>query len=285
MRNIKVMGFVGATDPESEECRRVLRQFGSPCAQALFPGVGRKRPVESMQAYDELITFNEPIADSVKCMIFMECAVPQVLRDKAEELGAQILVCDHHNPGDPGFDMGPKDFLKGSSLGQLLNYCGIDPSPEQRIIAALDHCLSAAARGECPGVDPKEAFDYRCKTRAKRMNIPLEKVLAEVDRSVKRLATAPRMILDSEEVVCLTTKDFKEYRELATAAAWFEGRGIGYVYERLNPFLRVQKYGVMGVTPKTVEYWKTQVAPKMGIAPARTYWCGARGYAGGYASI
>lgn len=34
------------------------------------------------------------------------------------------------------------------------------------MIAAADHCLAAAYRGECPGVDPDHLMAWRVKTRA-----------------------------------------------------------------------------------------------------------------------
>lgn len=281
--SLKVMGFVGATDPESEECRRVLHQFGSPCAQALFPRASGKSPVRANQAYDPMVTFRESVPDSVRYLIFIECFVPAALRERAEDIGAQILVCDHHNPGDPGFEMAPKDFLKGSSLGQLLAYCGFEPTETQRLIAANDHCLSAAARGECPGVDPLALLNHRNATRARWRELPVEIIVAEVERATRLLTEAPRKVIGDEEVVCLTAKDLSSHKEIATAAAWFRGTGIGYLYEYLNPYTKDHKHGIMGVRPETVTHWLTEVATKdLALNTARTYGCAARGYAGGY---
>jgi len=68
-----------------------------------------------------------------------------------------------HRPGDPGFGRPPADFLAASSLGQILALLGVEPTAEQRMIAAADHCLGAAYAGQCPGVDPAALREFRAE--------------------------------------------------------------------------------------------------------------------------
>lgn len=72
-----------------------------------------------------------------------------------------IKICDHHNPGDPGFGFAPKDFWEGSSIGQLCEYLGEEPTKELLMVAASDHCFPAAYTGKCPGIDPEEFAKFR----------------------------------------------------------------------------------------------------------------------------
>lgn len=53
--------------------------------------------------------------------------------------------------------------------------------------AAADHCLAAAYRGECPGVDPDALMQYRAKARAAFQKRPVEDILADIEYSTKAL--------------------------------------------------------------------------------------------------
>ena len=72
-----------------------------------------------------------------------------------------ILRADHHNPGDSGFSLGPSHFWEASSLGQLMNFLGIQSTVEQLMIAAGDHCPADAYAGRCPGIDPVAFGQFR----------------------------------------------------------------------------------------------------------------------------
>ncbi len=157
----QMLFILGALDPEMREIERVLGVHGYPVAWA---AVGRHK-CTSATAYDadsamhmergrrqaQLILPRQPV-------VFVECALKQVM---------PTLRIDHHNPGDAGFDCGPQDYLRGSSLGQLLSLLNLEPDPTQRLLAAADHCLTAAYQGECPGVDPDELLFMRASWQAK----------------------------------------------------------------------------------------------------------------------
>src|SRR5690606_24161844 len=64
-------------------------------------------------------------------------------------------------------------------------------TPEIRLVAAADHCLAAAYRGECPGVDPEELMQWRAESRARFQRRPVEAVLADVERARAALREAP----------------------------------------------------------------------------------------------
>ncbi len=91
-------------------------------------------------------------------VIFVECRVRGY---------DPVLIVDHHNPGDPGYDKSPEDFMEGSSLGQVLRVLEMDATPTQRLLAAGDHCLTAAYQGKCPGIDPNELLFLRASWKAR----------------------------------------------------------------------------------------------------------------------
>ena len=60
--------------------------------------------------------------------------------------------------------------------------------PEAIIMAAAaDHCLAAAYRGECPGVDPDALMRWRVETRAKFQGRSVESLMADVESARKEL--------------------------------------------------------------------------------------------------
>jgi hypothetical protein len=77
----------------------------------------------------------------------------------------------------------------------VLTLLGLDPTPEQRLIAAADHCLAAAYRRECPGVDPDALMHWRAASRAAFQRRNLADVLADVEQARKAIRTAPEVVL------------------------------------------------------------------------------------------
>jgi hypothetical protein len=68
--------------------------------------------------------------------------------------------------------------------------------PEEIVLtAAADHCLAAAYRGECPGVDPDELMRWRAASRAAFQRRTEAEVLADVERAIDTLRAAPRVTI------------------------------------------------------------------------------------------
>lgn len=96
-------------------------------------------------------------------------------------------VVDHHRPGDPGYGRPSAEFMTASSIGQVLAILGREATQEQRLVAAADHCLAAAYRGECPGVDPDELMRWRIASRAAFQRRSEAEILADVERARESL--------------------------------------------------------------------------------------------------
>lgn len=108
---------LGAQDPEMREIVAVLRKDNRAFRHAAKDGL----PVAPRTAYE---------ADGVvRLSRSGHCA------------------SDHHNPGDPGYAMPPERYMEGASIGQTLYLLELDPTPTQRLLAAADHCLTAAYQG------------------------------------------------------------------------------------------------------------------------------------------
>ncbi|MDR0607597.1 MAG: hypothetical protein LBG52_04520 [Candidatus Peribacteria bacterium] len=149
----------GGSDFEEQDARKVAKEAGLKTATATLDG----KPVHAGNAYqatgftmdDET---SEPLSEGNKVIIF-ECT-PKI----AENL-LIVLQADHHNPGDTGYGLGAEQFWEASSLGQLCKYLGVEPTLEQLMTAAGDHCPADAYAGRCPGIDPTAFGKFRIQQK------------------------------------------------------------------------------------------------------------------------
>src|SRR5690606_12375592 len=78
------------------------------------------------------------------------------------------------------------------------------------LCAAADHCLGAAYRGECPGVDPDALMRWRAESRARFQGRTVEEVLADVERAQAALRAAPKLALLDDETNCALIADLRD---------------------------------------------------------------------------
>ena len=245
--------ILGAPDHEMIEIARVLTSTHQAFSHATVSG----KVVKSKTAY--LATGIEGVIPAGAELIFVECAV----------MGLRpTQVIDHHHPGDPGFGMAPKDYLLGSSLGQLLALLGLEPTAEQRIIAAADHCLKHAYDGECPGVDIDQLAQWRVYTRARARNISESELVVQIGAAEKALQAAPRIKLADIDVAWFE----QTTPELSEASARI---GMPYAYAWAEPDGTL-KAGIKSAPAIAVKTWMDTCGLK-GV-----YGDPQRGFAGGY---
>ena len=153
---------LGAQDPEMREIERVARDAGH-VAVAAASGGQRCTP-QTAYAADGVArldgsggAWRAAVLRPTQTAVWVEC------RLAGREPRVRV---DHHHPGDPGFTAPPEDYLAGSSLGQVLALLEREPTDTQRLLAASDHCLTAAYQGRCPGVDPHELLFLRASWKA-----------------------------------------------------------------------------------------------------------------------
>jgi hypothetical protein len=133
--------------------------------------------------------------EDVTDVVIFECAPAA-----AGELPV-VLRADHHNPGDSGYGLSTEKFFEASSLGQLMNFLGLEPTTKQLLIAAGDHCPAAAYAGLCPGIDPIDFGQFRITQKlsfyigdARNAHKATSELLAAV------IETAKTKLLESPEV-------------------------------------------------------------------------------------
>jgi hypothetical protein len=213
--------MLGAADPEMEAIEALLLECGERVTYATADG----HRVTGGTAYRA-----DPVPGATH---WVECESPGQARE---------VIIDHHRPGDPGYGRPPAEFLLASSIGQVIAalidagvsfprgvgrglameitvpgwrfdgewmYEGAGARIYLRLdrlfTAAADHCLGAAYRGECPGVDPDELMRWRVETRAAFQGRATAEVLADVERAREALRAAPLEVVLAECPDCGTT--------------------------------------------------------------------------------
>ncbi|MEM4167549.1 MAG: hypothetical protein QW793_04765 [Candidatus Caldarchaeum sp.] len=198
----KLVFVLGAADPEMKRIEQLLRSRGYRVVYAMCRG----KRVFAANAY-EADAFSEPIepTDDVE-LVFVECRAPWPGR---------CIIVDHHRPGDPGYGKSPEEFWQASSLGQVYYLLHEQPTREDYLIAAADHCLAHAYKGLCPGVDPDELMRWRAASRAAFQKRAVADVLADIERARQILRTAPKIELAGVAIANLLDHEVPELPEAA----------------------------------------------------------------------
>lgn len=145
--------------------------------------------------------------------------------------------------------------------------------------AAADHCLAAAYRGECPGVDPDELMRWRVAVRAAHQGRSELDLLEDVEQACERLRAAPVVELGSPPNGRLAARDLRgeHVPELPEAAV---REGMVYLATVADRDGR-QKIVLGGHAPaEMVRAFLESWAPREGLVDL--YGDPARGFAGGY---
>jgi hypothetical protein len=230
----KVVFALGAFDPEMRSIRYLLGKFGYRCTFA--NRLGRRCVTSNAYKADEL---SKAVHLDQK-IVWVEC------RSSAFSLERDLIV-DHHHPGDPGYSAPPSEFWEGSSIGQVAELVGASKSDFQ-LVAASDHCLSAAMRGECQGIAPRDLMSWRITTRAAMADIPPWMLRRRIDRAVERIQFLPRIQFGGQLIVDGSFDKTPELRDAAAVA------GVPIFITKKNAGGQV-KIGLYGACPEVVSFW------------------------------
>jgi hypothetical protein len=143
------------------------------------------------------------------------------------------------------------------------------------LVAAADHCLGAAYRGACPGVDPDDLQLWRAMSRAAFQKRDVAHVLRDIDAAIGTIDAAPRITLArSAEVVDLRGTHVPELPEAQARL------GFSVICDGLPGRDGRQKVNCMG-TPKACRAFLDSL-DVLGCDPASGYGDPERGIVGAY---
>ncbi len=256
MTTRKPLVVLGAFDPEMRAIEELVLTHGHFVIEARSKG----KRVTSRTAYEA------DIPDCEDEQIWVECRPRNGFGER------KVLIVDHHLPGDPGYGGPAHMYWQASSLGQICAILGQEPTNRLRMIAAADHCLSAAYRGECPGINPKRLCEWRVSSRAAFQRRSTTDVMADIQSTIRLLKQAPRLELGGESVADLRIcqRAISEVAE-ATAMTGIPCLVLGHHKGK------VRLVGSRG--PAVRRFLRNQVP---GIELTGLYGDPARGFAGGY---
>lgn len=256
---------LGAQDPEMREIERVVQNAGFARAHAAH--AGRRCTPQTAYAANGVVLLG---ADAVARPVLLPPKAPTVFVECRLRGFEPVVRIDHHHPGDPGWGVPPERYLEGSSLGQVLRLLERGADETQRLLAASDHCLTAAYQGQCPGVDPNELLFLRASWQAKISGRTLSDVIDGILTAAKRV----RRHHDSELGEARFLDPTQMPSDLPEGAAY---AGLPVRYRALQPE-GVLKEMFKGGTPEAVAAFMAEHR----AAGREVYGNPYRGYAGAY---
>lgn len=259
----------GASDPEMRMIRTIILKVGMSFVYATTDG----KPCHPGNTY-----WTDPIIVPGKYRL----AVIECEPINFEEFADTVRI-DHHRPQDPGFNMGPKQYWKASSVGQLHRLLGLKPAQEAKVMAALDHCFSAAANNECPGVSRDEVLSLKIREIAATTQASEHSVREKIAFFREAIAVSPKETIGNQQVRDLRAYRFREGYSLDLLATQVAEaiEGTASLVRFRDRVGEPEKIVLSGkALPETVEVFLKEWAPAQGLI--RIYGVPARGYAGGY---
>jgi len=277
MKKLSVLFVLGPDDPEMRAIQEVLTTYNMPFTFAVSAEYERRTSYDAVTPPEGTLV---ELCGGVypKELIFVECSWvdPPLWR-------SGVHYFDHHSPGDVGFYTPPIAYFAGSALGQVLNYLEkeevldindyIDTHPFTYMIAAADHCLLSAYKGECPGVE-SEAFKAWClSTRTRDTGINEASMLARIERAEVAIQNAPTITIGGTKVACFE----QSIPELPEASF---RTGIPIFSIVMDQRFNMQKVVLLGASATVITLWM-QWAEHSSLV-FRFYGNPNRNYAGAY---
>ncbi len=265
--------ILGANDLEMKAIEGLLSEKNLPFGYAAAPGrdgnVVRCHPGNAGKFTEIVSPDGEKISvENFDQVVLVECNPAEGVQTP------EVIVVDHHKPGDPGFGKSPAEFEAGSSLGQIAKLLGVSLTKKQKAVAAADHCLTAAYQGECPGISKEDVLAVRLPELMTRHRMSESEVREEIAKAEKLLQNPQKTVtIGGQEI-----PDFRDYGILPfmVEAGTITGKPfLAHVDSRPGFEKKVMLNGNAAVVSAFLE----EKAAKLGIVD--TYGNPNRGFAGG----
>lgn len=187
---------LGAPDPEMIAIERLLVEREIPYVYAVSTKDPSRRVAPS-ETYTATLPDGAPPAEAY---YFVECEIFLSPEQWAEGQSGCSIRLDHHRPGDRGFGRPPEEYWSASSIGQVWRELEGDTAPPEDLlyVAAVDHCLSHAYSGRCPGIDPARLLEWRVCSRSSFLGKTPEQLIADIRSARAALTAAPIMVLRTD---------------------------------------------------------------------------------------
>lgn len=278
--------ILGADDPEMQAIVACLKKAGQKYG---FAAIGGQR-CHAANAYqaDSVISPEGEVSaleNGYDTLVFVECRPWNVPHKRKR----QLLVIDHHEEGDPGYDLEPEDFWEASSLGQLICMLRTDGYPlavtrSMLVLAAMDHCRQAAIRGECPDITPHEVMLLRVREIAAAKGVTSSIVRKRINEYIKVLREREAVQFGPWKLIDLTDHHLGigYSLDLLCAQTALDIKGLTALLRHSDtPGEWGERISISGhATPEMVTYFMQAYAKEKPLY--RVFGVPRRGYAGGF---
>lgn len=226
--------ILGAMDLEMATIKHLLQTEGCIVVNATVDGFQK---VRASAAYSSVETPSQST-------VWIECCSA---KGKAALRNSGAVLLDHHHKGDSGYDVGPEDYLRGSSIGQLLYFMvqnGYLPRWEKvhtyekdgysyeggraylsyhgakyavpyeyKYAAAADHCLANAYKGACPAIDVEALKMWRLTKLATFKKMTTTKLMELITKEEEILKKCPIIMMGEYKVIDARQEDLYHSKE------------------------------------------------------------------------
>lgn len=206
--------------------------------------------------------------------VWVECQHKDYTKKEMASLGMDIV--DHHYEGDPGYGMPPDKYWEASSIGQVYQLIGLEPTEEAKMIAAGDHCLYAAYHGMCPDIRKDDFIEFRMDFfRRKKGEKRFER---EKDGAIRLAKKCKTINLGNITVVDLTPMTKKYYSWLADVSCM-----LNLKFVTIQPHTNKEgmvKYFVGNLARSEINYFTNELVSQLGDEVLSVYGDPTRQFAG-----
>lgn len=185
----------------------------------------------------------------VSYIVLIESDMP-----KGYEGYLEVAVIDHHPATSDNYHAPPSQYWGASSLGQFIAYIGsrfdisVEVSENMKVIAASDHCIAAAYRGECD-VDAEMLYQFRLESKAAYLGVTSEEINTIIKSTMGVLINLPHVDVGAYSFIDARGVELEELFESAMILklpVMFSGKSAG------NTSVKV---GIIGASSLQMESW------------------------------
>jgi len=191
---------LGARDPERERAKKVLDAAGIKWVVARQRDRREVKPSTCYQAAWPKARKTLYIGGRRYRPLWFEAAPADGGKARLNYLG--VTWFDHHEPGDPGYDLPYTEFARAAALAQMMAFLGIPLTYDDLVICAADHapakaylelCSATLSDGKTYTVRADDVKAAQARATAERAGVGLPVVWRSIGSQQRWLRSAPRM--------------------------------------------------------------------------------------------
>ena len=245
---------------------------------AVYFRYGVNDPPPADKTFDGGMT-TTPWTDNTYTHVFwVECTPLQLHEQWITNNCDKQYYINHHRPEDVGYGLPPEQYWSASSLGQVINTLRCPPRGLQIVsknnldvnvviqprlwllehIAAADHCLRAAYKGQCPGILPVSLRMWRLMSSSKQQNLSIDYCIHHQRQQIAEVLALPKCCLGAKPD---TISELESYLiKDATGMNIYNAPELAYILDISIMFKRRNFICITNAEPWVIDLWVERYA-------------------------